>query len=68
MKKAVKKASPSRHDIRPAFEQNFTGMTAEPIDLKELLRVRERLMSELQQGLLAPCPEIQAVFWMFIVR
>jgi len=30
---------------------NFTGMTADPVDLKDLLAVRDRMIRELQQGL-----------------
>jgi hypothetical protein len=42
---------PSPRDIRQEFEHNFTGMTAEPVELDALLATRERLMRELQQGL-----------------
>jgi hypothetical protein len=42
---------PSLRDIRHEFEQNFTGMTAEPVELDALLSARERMMRELQQGL-----------------
>lgn len=42
---------PSLHDIRQAFEHSFRGMTAESVDLEELLMVRQRMMHELQQGL-----------------
>ncbi len=44
---------PSLRDIHREFEQNFTGMTAEPVQLVDLLAVRERMMRELQQGLSA---------------
>ncbi|MBR0755381.1 nucleotidyl transferase AbiEii/AbiGii toxin family protein [Bradyrhizobium jicamae] len=42
---------PSLRDIRQEFEHNFTGMTAEPIELKALLAARERMTRELQQDL-----------------
>ncbi len=42
---------PSLRDIRQEFEHNFTGMTAEPVELDALLAARERMMRELQQGL-----------------
>lgn len=42
---------PSLRDIRQEFEHNFTGMTAEPVQLDTLLAARERMMRELQQGL-----------------
>jgi predicted nucleotidyltransferase component of viral defense system len=44
---------PSRRDIRHAFEHNFKGMTAEPIEFEALLAVRERMIGELQHGLSA---------------
>ena len=44
---------PSPRDIRQEFEHNFTGMTAEPVELDALLAARERMMRELQQGLSA---------------
>lgn len=42
---------PSPRDIRQDYTNNFQGMTAEPVSLDVLLAARERLMSELQQGL-----------------
>lgn len=44
---------PSLRDIRQEFEHNFTGMTAEPVELDALLAARERMVRELQQGLTA---------------
>lgn len=44
---------PSLRDIGQEFEHNFTGMTAEPVELDALLAARERMMRELQQGLSA---------------
>jgi hypothetical protein len=44
---------PSLRDIRQEFEHNFTGMTAEPVELDALLAARERMMRELQEGLSA---------------
>jgi predicted nucleotidyltransferase component of viral defense system len=42
---------PSLRDIRQEFENNFAGMTVEPVELDNLLNARERMMRELQQGL-----------------
>jgi predicted nucleotidyltransferase component of viral defense system len=42
---------PSLRDIRHDYEYNFRGMTAEPVELEELLAARERMVRELQQGL-----------------
>jgi hypothetical protein len=42
---------PSLRDIRHDYEHNFRGMTAEPVELEELLVARERMVRELQQGL-----------------
>ncbi len=44
---------PSLRDIRQEFENNFTGMTVEPVEFDTLLAARERLVTELQQGLTA---------------
>ena len=44
---------PSSRDIRQEFEHNFTGMTAESVELDALLAARERMVQELQQGLTA---------------
>ncbi len=44
---------PSLRDIRQEFEHNFTGMTAELVELDALLAARERMMRELPQGLSA---------------
>jgi predicted nucleotidyltransferase component of viral defense system len=42
---------PSLRDVRQEFEQNFVGMTTEPVELESLLAARERMLRELQQGL-----------------
>jgi predicted nucleotidyltransferase component of viral defense system len=42
---------PAVRDITQEYERTFKGMTAEPVELSELLAARERLISELQQGL-----------------
>jgi predicted nucleotidyltransferase component of viral defense system len=42
---------PSLRNIRRDFENNFRGMTTEPVELPELLATRERMISELQNGL-----------------
>jgi predicted nucleotidyltransferase component of viral defense system len=44
---------PTLRDIRQEFENNFSGMTAEPVKLDALLAARERMVRELQQGLSA---------------
>ena len=44
---------PSLRNIRQEFENNFSGMTAEPVQLDALLAARERMVRELQQGLSA---------------
>jgi len=44
---------PSLRDIRQEFEHNFTGMTAEPVKLDEVLAARERMLREIQQDLSA---------------
>jgi predicted nucleotidyltransferase component of viral defense system len=42
---------PAVRDISQEYERTFKGMTAEPVELSELLTARERLLRELQQGL-----------------
>jgi predicted nucleotidyltransferase component of viral defense system len=42
---------PSLRDIRQEFENNFTGMTVEPVELDMLLATRARMVHELQHGL-----------------
>jgi predicted nucleotidyltransferase component of viral defense system len=42
---------PSMRNIQQDYANNFQGMTAEPVSLHVLLAARERLVSELQQGL-----------------
>jgi len=44
---------PTLRDIRQEFENNFAGMTVEPVELETLLTARERMVRELQQGLTA---------------
>lgn len=44
---------PPLRDIHQEFEQNFVGMTTEPVELEALLAARERMVRELQQGLAA---------------
>jgi hypothetical protein len=44
---------PSLRDIRQEFEHNFTGVTAEPVELDAHLPARDRMTRELQQGLSA---------------
>jgi len=43
--------SPAVRDISMEYERTFKGMTAEPVELSELIAVRERLIHELQHGL-----------------
>ncbi|HEX7934825.1 MAG TPA: nucleotidyl transferase AbiEii/AbiGii toxin family protein [Paraburkholderia sp.] len=42
---------PPLRDVRHDYTHNFTGMTAEPVPLDDLLAARERMISELQHGL-----------------
>lgn len=42
---------PALRDIGQEYERNFKGMTAEPVDLPQLLAARERMVRELQSGL-----------------
>ncbi|HEV7138036.1 MAG TPA: nucleotidyl transferase AbiEii/AbiGii toxin family protein [Steroidobacteraceae bacterium] len=42
---------PPLRDIQHEFEQNFAGMTTEPVELDALLPARDRMVRELQQGL-----------------
>lgn len=42
---------PALRDIGQEYERNFKGMTAEPVDLPQLLAARERMVHELQSGL-----------------
>jgi predicted nucleotidyltransferase component of viral defense system len=44
---------PTLRDIRQEFENNFAGMTVEPVELDALLAARERMAHELQQSLTA---------------
>jgi len=44
---------PTLRDISREFENNFVGMTVEPVELDALLTARERMVLELQQGLTA---------------
>lgn len=42
---------PELRDIRGDFEQNFVGMTSEPVELRALIEARDRMIAELQAGL-----------------
>lgn len=42
---------PALREIGQEYERNFKGMTAEPVDLPQLLAARERMVHELQSGL-----------------
>lgn len=44
---------PTLRDIHQEFENNFVGMTVEPVELEMLLAAREQMVRELQQGLTA---------------
>ena len=44
---------PTLRDIRQEFENNFAGMTVDPVELDALLAARERMAHELQQSLTA---------------
>ncbi len=43
--------SPNLRDISAEYAGTFKGMTTDPVELKALLSVRERMVSELQAGL-----------------
>ncbi len=42
---------PELRDIRADFEQNFTGMTTEPVELAALMEARDRMIKELSASL-----------------
>lgn len=42
---------PALRDIGQEYERNFKGMTAEPVELPQLLAAREQMVHELQSGL-----------------
>ncbi len=42
---------PTLRDIEKEYQRNFKGMTAEPVELSELLDARLRMLRELQGGL-----------------
>jgi predicted nucleotidyltransferase component of viral defense system len=42
---------PAKRDITQEYEHTFHGMTAEPVALEDLLKARDRMLHELQQGL-----------------
>jgi hypothetical protein len=42
---------PIVRDVSQEYERTFKGMTAEPVELSELIAARERLIHELQHGL-----------------
>jgi hypothetical protein len=42
---------PTKRDIALDYEQTFQGMTIEPVELAELLSIRERMITELQEGM-----------------
>lgn len=42
---------PALRDIGREYESNFKGTTTEPVELRELLAARERMVHELQRGL-----------------
>jgi hypothetical protein len=44
---------PALRDIRKEYENNFQGMTEEPVELEALLAARDRMVRELHQGLSA---------------
>ena len=44
---------PTLRDIHQEFENNFAGMTVEPVEFDALLAARQRMAHELQQGLTA---------------
>lgn len=42
---------PNRKDIAPEYERTFRGMTAEQVELAELLSARERMIAEIHEHL-----------------
>lgn len=42
---------PALRNIEQDYERNFKGMTAEPVELPQLMAARERMVQELQSGL-----------------
>ena len=42
---------PKLRDIRMDYEQNFVGMTSEPVEFAALVEARDRMIRELQAGL-----------------
>ena len=42
---------PALRNIEQEYERNFKGMTAEPVELPQLLAAREQMVHELQSGL-----------------
>ncbi|MFN0318486.1 MAG: nucleotidyl transferase AbiEii/AbiGii toxin family protein [Burkholderiales bacterium] len=42
---------PNLRDLSSEFERTFKGMTAEPVELTDLLSARKRMVAELQAGL-----------------
>ena len=42
---------PNKKDIASEYERTFRGMTAEPVELTELLSARERMIAELHENL-----------------
>lgn len=45
---------PALRDIGNEYENNFQGMTEEPVELEALLAARDRMVRQLQQGFSAP--------------
>jgi predicted nucleotidyltransferase component of viral defense system len=44
---AIEVLAPNRKDIRADFEENFLGMTTEPVALEELVAIREEMIEAL---------------------
>jgi len=42
---------PKLKDMKPAFEKEFKGMTLEPVDLKQLVETRDKLLHLIHKGL-----------------
>jgi predicted nucleotidyltransferase component of viral defense system len=42
---------PAKRDIVQEYERTFRGMTTDPVALEDLLKARDRMMTELHQGL-----------------
>lgn len=61
---AIEVLAPNRKDIRADFEENFLGMTTEPVALEELVATREEMI----EALVAQMPEEHRTFLVGVER